>query len=755
MFENIPKDLKFNALWCCWKLTEKGKIPFDVIKKTYAKSNNEETFYPFMTVQKKINNYYKIDENGKMLGGLGLGIFNGYSAIDIDHCIDENGKINELAKDIIDYVGSYTEVSPSKTGIRIIFKTQIQFDKNKYYINKKINFNGEKIGLEIYIHGATNKFVTITGNSIYPCDVKECDITYILDKYMLRENIKVLNNDNQEYTDPYNIDVDDIERFTRTDTKLFDLWNNNSGNPSEQDLGLLCKLAFYTNKDYNKMIDLFEQSPYFKMKDNVHLKKWEREDYKKSTVGQAINLTVKTYKPSKKLGNDIYKYGLNDTGNAHRFIDTYGENLRYNVEAKMWMFYNGKYWQMDSFNNVKNLAEELIEQMKTQAFKISDDEKEYKKEFIKNVNRLCSSKGKEAMLKEAQHLNTIPVVFDDFDKDQYLLNCNNGIVDLKTGKLIPHNKEFMLSKSTHIDFNDKKSPKLFLKTIYEIYQNNNDLIDYVLRVLGYCLSGDMMEQCLWFFNGDGSNGKSLLLELMVNLLGDYSTFASAELLLDTKNMHNHKSELATLKNKRLVVLNEFNQGNKLDIARMKDLVSGNSEIVACFKYQNEFTFKPNAKIIVTTNNLPNIPEQDYGTWRRIKIVEHKKVFSQDEIDKELAVKLKNEYSEILGLLVSYFINYYKTKSLNEIEEIQKNVTEYKSDMDVIGEWLENCCDVNTGLYCSATDLYNNYYEYCNLNHRFVLSSTAFGKYLAKKFDKARSGKGIIYKGITTKIKNYI
>jgi primase-polymerase (primpol)-like protein len=177
LFKEIPEELKLNALWCCWKyiINKNGdniKMPFNPLSGYGAKSNDKSTFVTYPTAMRYANNYIAYDGK-KQIGGIGLGIFNGYSAIDIDHCVSENGKISDMAKEIIDFCQSYTEFSPSGTGIRIIFKSKIFIDKNKYYINNS------KKGLEIYISDNTNKFVTITGNKISGDEIKEIDLITI------------------------------------------------------------------------------------------------------------------------------------------------------------------------------------------------------------------------------------------------------------------------------------------------------------------------------------------------------------------------------------------------------------------------------------------------------------------------------------------------------------------------------------------------------------------------------------------------
>lgn len=174
-FQNIPEVMQNNALWCVWKMhPEKGKIPFSPVSGAPSQTNISSTFADFdaAIAAYRTGNY----------NGLGIGIFNGFAAIDIDHCISD-GQLSDMAKDIIDTMDSYTEISPSGTGIRIIFTVEnFKYNKERYYIHNK------KRGLEIYVSGATNKFVTITGNVFQAVPIKNGNSTLpvILEKYMQR-----------------------------------------------------------------------------------------------------------------------------------------------------------------------------------------------------------------------------------------------------------------------------------------------------------------------------------------------------------------------------------------------------------------------------------------------------------------------------------------------------------------------------------------------------------------------------------------
>lgn len=173
MYENLPKELKENALFCLWKYEmrngRKTKVPYQTNGKR-ADSSNKACFSDFDTVANLTQSY----------DGIGMGMFQPFVAVDIDHCVD-GGKLSDMATDIVETLNSYTEYSPSESGVRIVAKADtLSYDKVKYYINN------QKIGLEVYVAGMTNKFVTLTGNTICEAPIAERtnEIMAILDKYM-------------------------------------------------------------------------------------------------------------------------------------------------------------------------------------------------------------------------------------------------------------------------------------------------------------------------------------------------------------------------------------------------------------------------------------------------------------------------------------------------------------------------------------------------------------------------------------------
>lgn len=437
---------------------------------------------------------------------------------------------------------------------------------------------------------------------------------------------------------------------------------------------------------------------------------------------------------------------LNDTGYAKRFVEMFGSNLRYNFDNKCWMIWNGKYWQYDNNNSVKIMAELLAENIRALGRTTSD--LEFIKQIEKSVSYLLSKRGKENMLSEAQHL--LPISESQLDTDDYLLNTASGVLDLKNGKILKWDKEFYMSKYINIEL-DKKVPERFVKFMNDIYQGNVELIKYVCNIFAYCLTGDIGEQEMYFFVGDGANGKSVLFELMNKIFQDYSRTASADLLLDKAVQTNCKSELALLKGVRCIFLTELDPNQKLKMSMIKNMTGGN-EVVACFKYKNEFTYHPKYKVMLATNHMPHINEDDNGSWRRVKKIDHLRVFSKDEQDKRLIDKLYDERGAILNLLFHLCPVVIKD-GLKTPNCVEMSVNTFRSSEDILAKWLmENTEKTSEGAFANV--LFENFRQYCLENNEQYwyknATTTWFGRRLGNKFEKITNNGKKYYIGVKLK-----
>lgn len=288
-YENIPNKMKEEALFC----THYKKTPTNK-----TKPNDKSTFYSFN----------KVMEIKQDFEGIGIGLFDSYCGIDIDHCIDDKGNPSEVAKDIVKTIKSYTEKSLSGTGLHIIFKceNQEEIDSMKYYTKmneKQCLENGIEGtgGLEIYQGNFDNRYLTLTGNIYYLKELQTIDfkiIKGIIEKYMKKPQIYNKPSESINYTTTPTNDREYLNIGLKKDDKLIELWNStpsgSGGNESETDLSLMNKLAYWTNKNESLMKQAFEESNYYQQKDSLHQKKWQREDYQSTTIQKAIAMTNKT-----------------------------------------------------------------------------------------------------------------------------------------------------------------------------------------------------------------------------------------------------------------------------------------------------------------------------------------------------------------------------------------------------------------------------------------------------------------------------
>jgi len=749
LFKTIPEELKLNAVWCCWKYVNNKngdniKMPFNPLTGYPAKSNDKSTFVSYMTLMRYAKQYISY-EGEKMVGGIGLGVFNGYSAIDIDHCV-KDGKLSNMAQEIVDFCNSYTEYSPSGTGIRIIFESKIHIDKNKYYINNSKN------GLEIYISDNTNKFVTITGNSINNFGINKIDLTEILDKYMKR-SVPLVPTVAPVFNNNVTIDIEDA---LKKDSKLNELWYNKApgshSNESELDMALCCKLAFYCNGDFAKIKKAFESSPYYLSKDQKHLDKWAK-GYDVETINHAINfvgshsiVNTPRYEPEPVKGKS---YGLNDTGNAHRFADKFQENVHYNFDNEMWMLWNGKYWETDVKQKIRDYVDVLADDMKND-LRYEDDEIR-RKVISQNINHIQNNSGKKALLEECQHIGGIPVLNSDFDNDIYLVCANNMVYDLYNQKQLPFDRSLMMSQTLSCDIDLEHEPVKWIKFLHEIFDNDEEMIRYNQKVWAYCTSGSTREQQMWIYYGDGNNGKSLALEILNTLWGSYSSTSRPELLVDSKNSNVSSEEIARLAHKRSTILEEIKDGDRMNESLVKQLTSGLGKMTGRFLYGNTFEFNLIAKILQASNYKPKIKGIDKGVWRRINLVPLYRDFT-NTLNKDLRDELLEELPQIAGWLCKGFALYLKEGLDNKPEKIVKETKEYKEESDIVQTWINENCEVEKGAWTRATELFEDFVLWCKKNMENVLTQTAFGRNMGKKFKRLTYSTGKVYSGIKLRVK---
>lgn len=732
-YNRLPEEMKCEKRWVLWKLKPMGekqtKIPINALNGYGAKSNDSSTWVDFDTA---LNNcdLYKCDGLGFMLGS-------GWFGVDIDHTMNDMSLVDEFTNTL----QSYTEISQSGEGIHIICKGVLPKGMRR------------KGNIEMYDNA---RFFAITGIVVNDyLQVRECteSIKELYSKYLPSSEVNINNN---AITNSILSDVEVVSKASASSNgNLFSClyygnWEGLYPSQSEADMAFCNLLAFWCGRDFLQIDRIFRESKLYREKWDI---KRGELTYGEMTIKTAINNcrdtytsefnNTKTFNIKSGEVEEKKKYDLSDTGNAQRFVDNFGKNIRYNFDNKCWVYFNGKTWIKDTKQVVKTKVDVLIEQLKKEWLKNND------KDFFKNIMHLSNNSGKEAMLKEAMHLGNTPVVNADFDKHMYLLNCNNGVINLKNGELLAHNRDYMLSKNTNIDVDIVNEPTRWVKFLYEIFNNNEEMVNYIQEALGYTLTGDTREQCFFQCYGEGANGKSVFLDIVYEMLGDYAINSQVESILAKNNGGSGaSSEIARMAGARFVRTNEPNETARFNEGLVKQLVSGDIT-TARYLYGNEFEFKPVFKLWIATNYKIKVRGTDYGIWRRQRLVPFEVKFEGEKADKHLLEKLREELPQILGWCVKGAIKWLN-KGLETPNMILEANNQYKKEMDIIAQWSESNLIINPHCREKAGDVYKDYVSWAKLGNEYCMTNSKFGVELAKKFEKKNVGGYVYYIGIQLK-----
>ena len=539
-------------------------------------------------------------------------------------------------------------------------------------------------------------------------------------------------------------------------------WEQFYQSASEADMAFANDLAFWTNRDFNMMDSIYRKSSlYINRKNSNDPLKWNRKQndstYGEETLNKAINECSNVFIPQEKeddfrlivLDESTQKiknkyYSFDDTGNAERFFDTFGNVTRYSYIQKSWYFYNSRVWMVDQEGMIKSLADKTIDKMKNEKLYIPDEEEEekIKRAFLKHIQQTRNNRGKTNMLRESEHLLSIKP--ENFDKDIFLFNVQNGYLDLETSQLHEHNQSNFFTKVSRTEYTDKMDCPLWREFLEQIFAGNQELIAYIQRAIGYSLSGSTEEQVMFILHGNGRNGKSVFLDIITEIFGSYATNIRPQTIMVQQQNSGVSNDIARLDGARLVTTTEPNEGVRLDEGLIKQLTGGD-KVTARFLYKEEFEFIPQFKLWMATNYKPIIRGTDEGIWRRLCIVPFTVQIPKDQIDKRLKYKLRRELKAILHWAVEGY-SAWRRMGLKEPAIIAEQRDEYRTEMDVVEAFIKECCLLNTNYKVQAKILYQAYKEWAQDNTQYVMSSNKFGRELCKRFVRFSSN-GVYYKGI--------
>lgn len=731
--DNIPTELRALPQW----VLRREKVPYNPRTGQKARAGDPSTWTTFSETMGAL-------ERGNWDGiGFQFATGGGLVGIDLDHVVNPNtGEVQPWALDIVHRMDSYTEYSPSGTGLHIFVYGELPQSGRKKIINKE---TGEAV--ELYKEG---RYFTVTALPFLSSPIARPseELAALYAELFPEKSAQIRPVSVIPAPEYLRIGLDKDSAFRA-------LWNGKraSRDESSNDMALMNKLAYWCNRDEEQMVKAFISSPHAQQKDDDHRSKLERKDYLRRTAQKAIadcgetaaehNQTYLDERASNAAGeiaqgiefsfidpiespSTMRRYTLDDIGTARLFADTFRDRLLYLPEYKDWFVYERGRWVQDKGElRVHALAKTLADYVRSiipsppqpdsdsPSAKPDDPWAKCRKYY----NRYRSLNNRKTLIQDAKP--ELRGSATEFDCDPYLFNCQNGTLDLRTGELRPHNPLDRISKQAAVDYAPEARSPRFVQFIEEITEGDTARAGMLQKALGYSMKGEANEECYFTAIGEQTrNGKGTLFDTMLHLFGSYGAqmdFATVSKGNAVKDGSKPTPDLARLAGVRLVLANEPEKGVYLNEALIKQL-TGNDDIVSRPLYGDILQFKPVFKLFISANSKPNVSDDSLFASGRIKLLPFTRHFEEHERDRTLKSKLREpeSMSGILNWLLDGY-RLYCAEGLKDTEEMKRLVGEYRWENDYIGQYLAERVELtHTGKEgrIAVRNILNDYRNWC-------------------------------------------
>jgi len=440
---------------------------------------------------------------------------------------------------------------------------------------------------------------------------------------------------------------------------------------------------------------------------------------------------------------------LDGIGNGERFTDHHGPDVRYCYELDKWLVWSGRRWSLDAQARIEAMAKEtarhILKEMELALEdardagqpdeEIADLEKAYKNQY----RAAARVTGVRDTLKMAQSEHGVKVSVDQLDANPMLMNVRNGTIDLATGQLLGHRRNHGITKMAPATFDPGANCTRWQAFLDRIFDGDEELIAYIQRAVGYSLTGAVGEQCLFFLYGTGQNGKSVFIQTLLSVLGDYAQKAPTEMIMKQERSSSGGAtpDMARLRGVRLAVTAELDENQRMGEARVKDL-TGSDRIVARHLYREPIEFDPTHKLWIYGNHKPAIRGTDDGIWRRIRLVPFTVTIPNDEKDPHLTEKLTRERDGILAWAVRGCLEWQRD-GLGLPGAVASATEAYRSESDRLAAFLDECCVVEMWARVGKSELYAAYHTWSQNSGEYPVSKRRLGQQLIERgFDEERT-----------------
>ncbi|AMV35295.1 hypothetical protein VN12_24430 [Pirellula sp. SH-Sr6A] len=765
---NCPGCIRDRNQWVAWKYVERGgkptKAPLNPHNGSLASSTDASTWGTFAEAIEACR------RNGSLAGvGFVFTADDPYCGVDLDDSVEEStGQLKPWAQQIVDRLDSYTEISPSGSGLKVFIKANKPGSRCR-----KAYEDGE---VEIYDR---DRFFTVTGNRLpsVPGDVnvrqESLDAVYsqVFGNDDPGTSAIPSNSRGPQPSGSESVLLSDDEiialacKRRSTGMKFQALWNgdwnSHFNSASEADSSMVFTLAYFT-KDAAQIDRIFRRSQLMR-------EKWDQkhgsESYGQRTIAKALSKVTKQYEPKTKRPS-APKQGIQPPSNlgfpktaidwdfksdqtenamAVEFIDGNQAKLRYVPSWKKWLAWDGKRWKVDiDQSRTTRLARRLVRNYwdRLSAIPTDKQQKEWA-DFCRWANRKTTI---ENVVSLARCDGRTTIDHEQLNQNSYFLNLQNGTLDLSNWEFRDHRQTDSITQIANVAYDPKAQCPKWRAFIDLIFGSDDEAKRYIQALLGYSCSGDVGEHILPICYGSGANGKSTLWNAIVELLGDYAMLAPSKLLLGTTNEHD--TVIASLYQRRLVAISEPDEGSKLREARVKEL-TGDEQITARRMREDYWSFRRTHKFWLSTNNLPQINGTDEGIWRRIKLIPFRVDLRQvtEPIPDYHKLLVHEEGPGILNWLLEGFKD-WRSNGFIEPKSVINETMSYRGKSDEIGRFIDDCCNVAPELVVVSSDLYHAYRQWGGEQSQTRFSTAMQARFVCVKRTFGRLRNKRVFEGIS-------
>lgn len=421
---------------------------------------------------------------------------------------------------------------------------------------------------------------------------------------------------------------------------------------------------------------------------------------------------------------DEWERRRTDGHNAERFAAEHGEDVRYCFLWSKWLAWDETRWRIDDYGRVDQHAKDTAHRMLVEAAN------EVKTDVKKVAWALAADQRarREAMIALARSERGIPVIPEELDRDPWLLNVANGTLDLRTGVLLPHRREDLMTKLAPVEHDATALAPRWVRFLEEVLPDA-ETRTFIQGAVGYSLTGDVSEQVLFFLHGGGNNGKSVFLQVIQTLLADYALQASPSLLIQSHG-DRHPTELADLHRRRFVCTTEVEEGKRLAEVLTKQLTGG--DLVSARRMREDFwTFQPTHKIWMAANHRPEIRGTDLAIWRRLRLVPFTVTVPESKRDTHLAEKLLTEAPGILRWALEGCLAWQRD-GLRTPDAVKSATLRYRVEQDILGRFIAERCVLRPNAMAKSSELLAVLNRWCSDNGEKQLSETMLGRRLNER-----------------------